>query len=92
MSSDESQKIGAGHPKAMWELGLSELRAGFYPGSNIAQPSNYGIYGTPTPGEIADARRPRDWGLEHEHDSISGEELDQELDLDGPDDPGLDME
>ncbi len=50
------------------------------------------FYGTPTPGEIADARRPRDWGLEHEHDSISGEELDQELDLDGPDDPGLDME
>ncbi len=43
MSSDESPKAGAGHAKAMWELGLNELRAGVYPGSNIAQPSHYGI-------------------------------------------------
>lgn len=55
---DNNPKIGAGHASAMWRQGLAELRAAFYPESNIAQPTQYGIYGTLTPGEVADSRKP----------------------------------
>ena len=50
-------KIGEGHAKAMANLGLDEARGIFFTDSNIAQPTPYGIYGHPTPGEVADARR-----------------------------------
>lgn len=50
-------KIGAGHFGAMLRLGLRELRAFFFPESNVAQPSEYGIFGTRTPGEVAADRR-----------------------------------
>lgn len=54
MAEDKQpQKIGAGHASAMLRLGLAELRASMYPGSNIAQPNAiYGIWGTKTPGEV----------------------------------------
>ena len=53
----EKPKIGAGHAGAWMRLGLRELRAAFFPESNIAQQSEYGIVGTKTPGEVWAARR-----------------------------------
>jgi hypothetical protein len=55
--NDDNQKIGAGHASAMFRQGLRELRGALYPESNVAQPTEYGIYGTRTPGEVAEARR-----------------------------------
>ncbi len=49
---DNVPKIGAGHASAMFRQGLAELRAALYPESNVAQPPQYGIYGTKTPGEV----------------------------------------
>lgn len=49
---DNVPKIGAGHASAMFRQGLAELRAALYPESNVAQPAQYGIYGTKTPGEV----------------------------------------
>ncbi|MBX3357425.1 MAG: hypothetical protein KF745_03265 [Phycisphaeraceae bacterium] len=69
-------KIGAGHAAAMARQGLAELRAAMYPSSNVAQPPQYGIYGTRTPGEVMEdkekaARDP------DERPSILGERLQQ---------------
>jgi hypothetical protein len=50
-------KVGEGHVAAMGRLGLHELRGMMYPESNIAQRAEYGLYGTRTPGEVAEARR-----------------------------------
>jgi hypothetical protein len=50
-------KWGQTHLGGMARQGLAELRAGFYPDSNVAQPTDYGIYGRATPGETADLRR-----------------------------------
>lgn len=58
MSSEENKpKIGEGHAAAMARLGLRELRGSLYPESNVAQQTEYGLYGTRTPGEVAEARR-----------------------------------
>ena len=59
MSSEETtfRKFGEGHVSAMGRLGLGELRGALYPESNVAQHSEYGLYGTLTPGEVAEARR-----------------------------------
>jgi len=78
----DPQKIGSEHLKAMGRLGLNELRAAAYPDSNIARPvTEYGIYGTATPGEVAEARRGEDRGLDEEssapRESILGERLRQ---------------
>jgi hypothetical protein len=57
MSEDQAApKIGAGHASAMFRQGLSELRAALYPESNVAQPAQYGLYGTRTPGEVMQER------------------------------------
>lgn len=45
--------IGSGHVRAMARLGLAEIRAALYPESNIAQPTEYGLFGRETPGEVA---------------------------------------
>lgn len=50
-------KFGAGHVGAMARQGLKELRAALYPESNVAQGQEYGLYGTLTPGEVADTRK-----------------------------------
>lgn len=53
MSENENKpKIGAGHASAMFRQGLAELRGALYADSNVAQPAQYGIYGTKTPGEV----------------------------------------
>jgi len=57
MSADDSPKVGAAHASAMWRQGLRELRGALYPESNVAQHSEYGLYGTLTPGEVAESRR-----------------------------------
>jgi hypothetical protein len=49
-------KIGDGHAAAMFRQGLAELRAALYTESNVAQPAEYGLYGTPTPSEVSQAR------------------------------------
>lgn len=49
-------KIGEGHASAMLRQGLKELRGALYPDSNVVQPTEYGVYGTKTQGEIADER------------------------------------
>lgn len=49
-------KIGSGHMRAMGKLGLAELRGAFYPGSNVAQPTEYGVFGKETPGEVSQMR------------------------------------
>lgn len=57
MSDDQAEpKIGAGHASAMFRQGLSELRGALYPESNVAQPPQYGLYGTRTPGEVMQER------------------------------------
>ena len=54
----QEPKVGAGHAGAMFRLGLAELRTlGAFNDSNVVQPTQYGLYGTRTPGEVAEARR-----------------------------------
>lgn len=53
-----SQPLGKGHAAAMLRLGLHELQGAMYTGSNVAQPVEYGTFGSATPGEIAEDRRP----------------------------------
>ncbi len=65
MKGDDSShktepKWGASHAGAMWRQGLAELRATIYPESNIAQPVEYGMAGTPTPGQIDRSTRSND--------------------------------
>ena len=58
MSTEPTRKIGEGHAGAWLRQGLRELRSSLYSNSNVAQTPEYGLYGTMTPGEIAEARRP----------------------------------
>ena len=55
-------KMGSGHIGAMGRQGLRELRAE----SNVAQQAEYGLYGTKTPGEVAESRRDEGHDLEDE--------------------------
>jgi len=66
-------KIGDGHLRAMAKQGLEELRAALYPGSNIAQPTGYGVFGKETPGEVAMQREGPD--ADQEPKSVVGERL-----------------
>jgi hypothetical protein len=65
------RKIGEGHVQAMGRLGLRELRGACYPESNVAQQPEYGLYGTLTPGEVAESRRGDDHDLDDEPKSKS---------------------
>jgi len=62
----EEKKVGEGHLGAMGRMGVGELRSAVYPGSNVAQPSEYGLYGTLTPGEVAESRRGDDRDFDEE--------------------------
>ncbi len=80
---DPKPKFGSGHLSAFLRQGLRELRAAFYPESNVAQQAEYGIYGTKTPGEVAsdkkndarDAAEVRE--LNEEPSSVLGDRLKQ---------------
>lgn len=61
------KKFGEGHAAAMARVGLNELRAAVYPGSNIAQPVDLGVFGNATQGEIGEARK-------HSEDVVKEEE------------------
>src|SRR5882724_9038226 len=73
----ESPKIGAGHASAMFRQGLKELRGALYPESNVAQHQEYGLYGTRTPGEVAEARRSDERDLEEEPQSVLADRLER---------------
>jgi hypothetical protein len=69
-------KVGEGHFSAWLRQGLREFRALLYPESNVAQAPEYGLYGTRTPGEVAEARRGDGHDLEEErHHSVLGDRL-----------------
>lgn len=72
-------KIGEGHFAAWMRQGLRELRAAFYPDSNVAQAPEYGLYGTRTPGEVAEARRAGERDMEEEHSGSRGSVLGDRL-------------
>jgi len=49
--------IGDGHASGMGRLGLAELRQALsYGQGSVEQPTAMGVFGSPTQGEIADAR------------------------------------
>jgi len=77
MTNDKNDdaRIGAGHAEAMFRMGLKELRGALYPDSNVAQPGEYGLYGTRTPGEVAESRRSDGLGLEEEKGSVLTERI-----------------
>jgi hypothetical protein len=82
MSANEEPKgkIGDGHAAAMWRLGWREIRElGHFQGSNVSQPSELGLYGTATPGEISDNRKilDRDFDEVPQNDSVIDERLRQ---------------
>lgn len=54
---EKAPKIGAGHASAMFRQGLAELRGAMYQQSNVAQPTQFGIYGVATPQEIVQAKQ-----------------------------------
>ena len=87
-------KIGEGHISAMGRQGIRELRAAMYPESNVAQPAEYGLYGTRTPGEVAEARRSDERDLEEEGQgrSIVDERLEQAKDRGDRDDGSKDRD
>jgi hypothetical protein len=93
---DKTQKIGAGHAAAFFRQGLRELRAALYPDSNVAQAvSEYGLYGTRTPGEVAESRRNDGHDLEEEapnRDSVLADRLQQAKDRDDRDDHSKDLD
>lgn len=46
-------KFGAGTGQAWLRQGLHEIRNALYPGSNVAAPTETGMYGTALPSEVA---------------------------------------
>jgi len=92
--SDGTRKIGDGHAAAMARLGLRELRELGNPGGNAIQHSEYGLYGTLTPGEVAESRRidERDIADESGLGSILAERLQQAKDRDDRDDDSRDLD
>lgn len=71
----ESPKIGAGHASAMARLGLRELRNSMNPSRESVADTEMGLYGTRTPGEVADIRDPESnaWKQEQERPPMSPE-------------------
>jgi hypothetical protein len=65
---ENQPKIGAGHLKAMARQGLKEIRGALYTHSNVAQPTEYGMFGTATPGEVDRAIQESARGPEPEKD------------------------
>lgn len=66
MSEKKKPKIGEGALGAYGRQGLAEIRGALYQGGNVAQPTDHGMWGNKTQGEIADDRRGRDQAQEQE--------------------------
>ena len=100
MAADDKtpQKWGSEHAPAMLRQGLRELRSGFYPESNVAQQPEYGVWGTKTPGEVAEDRRGDGRDLEDEASKDGHSILDDRMreaesrDTRGREDKGMEME
>lgn len=96
MSRDQPKpKFFAGHTNAMWRQGLAELRGALYNESNVAQPSQPGLYGTKMPGEVMNDRLADSRDPDEQPRSVLDERLRQaELNRDGaePELPGMDRE
>lgn len=56
-NNEPKPPYGAGSWQAFQRLGLHELRAALYPNSNVAQPTEMGMYGTATPQEVANEKQ-----------------------------------
>lgn len=74
---DPKPKTGSGHASAMFRQGLAELRGALYPESNVAQPAQYGLYGTRTPGEVAESRRSEARDPDEERGSVLADRVRQ---------------
>ena len=88
-------KIGEGHFSAWLRQGLRELRGALYPESNVAQSPEYGLYGTKTPGEVAEDRRDDGRDFEDEgrrSDSVLANRERHDTGRDGRDERGMDLE
>lgn len=89
-------KIGSEHFAAWLRQGLRELRAVFYPDSNVAQQPEYGLYGTKTPGEVAEDRHSDGRDLEderpREQESVLGSRTRPSDDRGGRDGRGMDLD
>jgi hypothetical protein len=89
-------KIGEEHFSAWMRQGLRELRAALYPDSNIAQQAEYGLYGTKTPGEVAEDRRDQPRDLEEEmpaaNNSVLADRMRQAGGRDAGEDRGMDLD
>ncbi len=90
----DKPKLGAGHLGAMARQGLAELRAAMYPESNIAQPTEYGMAGRPTPQEVVSSKEGHSRDVEESViESRVGVEPAQEPEsLEGRDAPEIDRE
>ena len=55
-AAQRPRKIGEGHMAAMGRLGLKELRNAVNPSRDSVADTEFGLYGTATQGEIAQAR------------------------------------
>ena len=78
---------------------MDELRNAVYPVSNVAQQqAEYGVYGTQTPGEVAEARRDEGRDFEEEKSADRGSILEDRMreaesrEVHGRDDKDLDLE
>jgi hypothetical protein len=68
MSESSKPKIGAGHFSAMGRLGLRELRNSLNPSRESIADTEMGLYGTRTPGEVAEMRQPEPRSLDKEEE------------------------
>lgn len=63
-----SPKIGAGHASAMARLGLREIRNAMNPSRDSIADAEMGLYGTRTPGEVAEIRHAEPLPLDREQE------------------------
>ena len=73
----EKVKIGTGHASAMARLGLRELRNAATVSRDGIADSEMGLYGTRTPGEVAEIRQGESHRAEQSPDRHSGMELER---------------
>src|ERR1700691_1375804 len=93
--SERTPKLGATALSGYFRQGLAELRAALpLADSPIAQPTNYGMPGVATPGEVTEARREE--SPEPDENSVVGSRVNQvgPPDRDDPkrDDRGIDCD
>lgn len=67
----QSPKIGAGHASAMARLGLRELRNAANPSRESIADAEMGLYGTRTPGEVAELRHAEAKTVDYEQEKLS---------------------